>query len=384
MAGQVKKELCEFFKDGMPMRRTTISYVLAGSLLSLFLVFLFIFGSTYEKKSLDEEKNASRHEETALKEKVATGKNSSDGRETAGRDVEPVEKTLDPYLEEVKKEAEVEKENVVGLEERRHASAVLDFSNHAETAISANWFSRADLLAFFVRVYLGEWQLPLLPEPNRSRTSSLRDLLPPSGLFDSVAAAGLKDSAESMADRLESMHKDYAALQRYVEDPSIQDEGAEGKKLTSSMLKNYERFCAARRAYFIVLEKEADAAEALFLSEFPLKRQVVAAKHLFRAFRAVAGLLEQDKVERSAVQKFLERIRSLCAYAALPPFKGKPAEERQYRNFLKKVSVYCDHLARGLDEGFYPHVRKALNDDQTDCRIAYNEFAELLNTGAVR
>ncbi|MBO4369291.1 MAG: hypothetical protein J5803_04250 [Desulfovibrio sp.] len=283
------------------------------------------------------------------------------------------------FIAAIEKEVDEKRTIVPSEEEKKRASMLLSFYNQAENAFDSNWFKQADLIAFFVRIYLGEWQLPLLPEKKTNRSKSIQELTPPKGLFSETISEDLKKTVATMADELAGMRTQYAALLGYVQDASLCDEGRKGKELASQLTKAYGRFSQQRQHYFQILEKETAEAEALFIAEMPLRRQIIAAKHIFKLFRSLSLLLGEEVPCRPVIMQEAENLAALVDYASLPPFKGTPAQERLYRNFLKKVYSYCEDLTRGIREGFFPHVRKLLNDDLANVRSAYNAFVERIN-----
>ncbi|MCR5814680.1 MAG: hypothetical protein K6G15_09340 [Desulfovibrio sp.] len=261
-----------------------------------------------------------------------------------------------------------------------HASNVLQFANEAENVISEGWFAQADRIAFFIRIYLGEWELALLPKVKIARASSIQRLLPPDTLFPADHRQKMADCVSQMADQLDAMLKDYEALTAYVQDTSLMDEGRQGKRLAATINKSYERFSSARKSYFSLLEHESLPAEDLFLAQSPLRRQIIAARGIFALFGEITTALSQENLDREAIIKLQRRLSLLLAYAEEPPFKDSPLKERAFRAFLKTVHNYLADLDVGIQEGFYPHVRKALNTSQLACRTSYNDFANYLNS----
>ena len=119
-------------------------------------------------------------------------------------------------------------------------------------------------------------------------------------------------------------------------------------------------------------------AEDVFLYDAPLRRQIMCARAIFALLQDISWALAEDK-QRSVSRELEKKLQALCAYAAEPPFRGKPLVERAYREFLKHLNFYLEILHLGNEEGFFPHIRKDLNDSLADCRSAYNAFAALLN-----
>ena len=262
----------------------------------------------------------------------------------------------------------------------KHASQVLQFANAAETVVSAGWFAQADRIAFFIRIYLGEWELAILPKVKIGRASSIQRLLPPDQLLSPELTQKMAEQIALMAEHLDAMLKTYDELKKYVQDTTIMDEGVLGKRLAAQINKSYERFALARKSYFSLLETESLPAEDLFLAQSPLRRQIIAARGIFALFAEITAQLSRETICREAIIDLQKRLSLLLAYAEEPPFKDSPLKERAFRAFLKSVHIYLSDLDVGVREGFYPHVRKALNNSQLACRTSYNDFAQYLNT----
>lgn len=178
---------------------------------------------------------------------------------------------------------------------------------------------------------------------------------------------------------LDAMLADYKALEKYVRDDSIRDDGAQGKKLAASLGAAHATFMAARDSYLEVVEARAAQAEDVLLRDHPLQRQIVAAEKIFSLFRKAAGLLGPEKPDKEALEQLRQELESAIALAGRPPFPASPELERVYRAFLKEAALFPQGLARGLSEGFYSPLRRDLNSIVGRSREAYNAFARAAN-----
>ncbi|MBO4313111.1 MAG: hypothetical protein J5838_02345, partial [Desulfovibrio sp.] len=176
-------------------------------------------------------------------------------------------------------------------EERARASLTLDYCNDVERTAFGPWYRQADVLDFYTRIYLGEWKLPKRAEPASSRAAASRRLAPPAGLFTDEERGRIAAHAEAMGRALEGMIADYKALEAYVADPTIIDDGRKGKELAASIAKAYAAFCASRVALLSLLDERAVAAEDVFLTGNPLRRQILCARRIFRLYRLIAEKL---------------------------------------------------------------------------------------------
>lgn len=88
-----------------------------------------------------------------------------------------------------------------------------------------------------------------------------------------------------MAKTAASIRADYRALERYVKDVDIQDDGVKGRALAASMEKAHAEFAAARESYVRTVEAHAVTAEGLLLRGHPLRRQILAAERVFARLR---------------------------------------------------------------------------------------------------
>lgn len=258
------------------------------------------------------------------------------------------------------------------------ADEILDFCNVATETFNYGWFAQADLIAFFVRIYLGEWQVAILPK-NEDTANDIAKLTPNSDLFSEETRNYLTAELKKMSQALDKMLADYDRLTKYFQDDSVIDEGIKGKQLAAQITANYSLFQTARKNYFGVLDEESKIAEDVYLTSAPLRRQIMAARFLFALFQEVSWSIAEDK-PRAKTRKLHTQLQNIYDYAAAPPFRGKPLLERSYREFLKDVAIYLEVLAQGNEEGFYPDTRKDLNNCLANCRSSYNEFAAELNT----
>ena len=285
--------------------------------------------------------------------------------------------TLDP-LASLKNQIEHPQKINPSKEELQKAAETLDFTNLAQELLTEGYLSQADLLAFFMHIYQGEWQLALLPENHTDLEELKKQMLPKDTLLGLETKNYLQEQVFKMVELTQEMLQNYEALGQYVQDESIQDEGVRGKELAKVILDKYVLFKQARQNYGELLDEEARVAEDIFLSQSPLRRQIMVSRSIFGLFQEVSWALA-EKQSREVTRKLGQRLQNLLDYAKEPPFKDKPLKERAYREFLKKVQNYLEVLAQGNEEGFYPKNRKLLNDSLADCRSAYNRFAYLLN-----
>ena len=202
---------------------------------------------------------------------------------------------------------------------------------------------------------------------------------PAKGLFSAEVEAHLAQWVTDMDKSLDAMLADYKALEKYVRDDSIRDDGAQGKKLAASLGAAHATFMAARDSYLEVVEARAAQAEDVLLRDHPLQRQIVAAEKIFSLFRKAAGLLGPEKPDKEALEQLRQELESAIALAGRPPFPASPELERVYRAFLKEAALFPQGLARGLSEGFYSPLRRDLNSIVGRSREAYNAFARAAN-----
>lgn len=263
-------------------------------------------------------------------------------------------------------------------EERAHAVNMLDFCNKATASLNNGWLGQGDVLAFFARVYLGEWQLPML-KPRKGKEAVSKRLVPPDGLFEAAEKTQLATNVDTMLKYVDTMLADYRSLAEYVMDPEIVDNGKKGKSLAASIQKSHASFAVARDAYLKLLRDRAAEAENVFLYEHPLKRQIVGARHVFALFAQMAGVLGLDKVDRDRLLALQAELEKEIATAGAPPFPAKPHMERPFRDFVRGAERFAELSQRGLDSGYDNELKRALNEAMVECRETYNAFVRVAN-----
>lgn len=266
-------------------------------------------------------------------------------------------------------------------EERDKADAVVAFYNDALNALASGRYGQADLLTAQARYYLQEWQLLPRPEASGNEDRALaRRLTPPAGLLAEADATLMTRQVEIMSKAAASIRADYRALERYVQDSSIQDDGARGRALTASMERALADFVAARETYVRTVEGYAVKAEDVLLRGHPLRRQIQAAERLFAGYGAVARLLAPPAPDTAALRAQLQALREALATAGRPPFWAPPEVERLFRAFLKTAAQYEALLAQGVEAAFFSApLRQSMNDAVRNSRAAYNAFVRAAN-----
>lgn len=265
-------------------------------------------------------------------------------------------------------------------EELERADRLVAFSNAASSALASGRYAQADVLMAYTKYYLAEWQLAKRPALNPEQDDILaRRLIPPTGLLTPEQTQTLAASVKTMDKAFGSMRADYRSLERYVADASIQDDGVKGKSLATSIAKAYASFIEARDAYMGILDAEAGPAENMLLRNHPLKRQILAAGHIFAVFGKTAQLLAPDNPDRAALQAQRRKLADALADGGRPPFMASPDLERRYRAFLKAATRYATGFDKGLEEEFYASLRLEMNNAALESRAAYNDFVRDAN-----
>lgn len=262
-----------------------------------------------------------------------------------------------------------------------HANAVLAFYNGAVGALGEGRYGQGDAIRVFAEFYAQEWQLAKLPPARHAEDKNLaRRLVPPESLFTPEERAALAKCVSRMDRALDSMRADYRALERYMNDASVRDDGNKGRNLVNSLRAGHEDFAGAREEFLNILEPHAAAAGELLLRGHPLKRQIQSAERMFALFRKVAVLLAPEKPDNEGLAALHAQLSALLADAAKPPFRAVPGVEMAYRAFLHKAGAYAHLLGQGLEEGFYAPRRQEMNLAAGGCHSAYNAFVHAANS----
>lgn len=296
-------------------------------------------------------------------------------------------------------------------EERARAESALDFHNTAMNALETGYYALPEALYANARYYLKTWHLPGRPKNVGAREAAKARLRPRAGIFSEAEAAKLTAALAGMDKALDSLLARYKALEDYVADSRIRDDGTRGKALAAKLDEDHAQFMAARKSWLEIVEARAAEAEAALLQGHPLQRQIGAAGAIFANFARAAELLGSedaaaedeaaakgaaaekqaaaaaatlDAATRTTLAHIHTELENRLAEAGKPPFAAAPQLERQYRAFLKEVQAYADALGRGLAEGFYPTQRRELNVAAVRSRAAYNAFVREANGLRVR
>ena len=306
----------------------------------------------------------------------------------------------------VKAEPAPEPEPELTAGERARAEAALDFHNTAMNALETGYYALPDALYANARFYLKTWQLPGRPRNPGAREPARARLRPKDGIFSEEEGAKLTAALAGMDKALNSLLGKYKALEDYVADGRIRDDGARGKALATKLAQDHAEFMAARKSWLEIVEARAAEAEAALLRGHPLQRQIQAASAIFAGFGRAAEVLGADdaaaageaatkaaaaekqageaaatleEAARTTLQHIHTELENRIMEAGKPPFAAAPQLERQYRAFLKEAAAYADALGRGLAEGFHAPQRRELNVAAMRSRAAYNAFVREAN-----
>lgn len=274
--------------------------------------------------------------------------------------------------------AEKTPEKRISPAEYEEAGKILQYANHARELLEENVARPAAHMRANMAAYLDTWHLGRLPKMD-SRKTILKALLPPEGLFSQEEEKKLARALDGMDKALSEMTAHYLALDKYVRDASIKDDGARGSQLGSMFEDSYRKFAANSHSWLEIVEKRAEEAEEKFLRAHPLQRQIAGARDIFAQFRELAALVNSGSADTSELASLGRSISQIAEQCGQPPFNASPALERLYRNFLAKVELYCKTLNLGLAEGMHDAQKRELNETVNECRKAYNDFVRQAN-----
>lgn len=262
------------------------------------------------------------------------------------------------------------------------ADRMVAFANDASLALASGKYAQTDVLAAYTKFYLAEWQLARCPAVDARADAALTQrLIPPAGLFSPDESQKLAIQAQRMDKAIADMRDGYHALEAYVKDTSLRDNGVRGRQLGGRILQAHAAYREARNSWLHMVEAESGQAEELLLRGHPLYRQIRAAGRIFAVHDKLQQLLALPQPEGSAFAELGRELDALIQEADRPPFKAAPAVERWYRQFLKAAHAYRQGMAQGMAEGFHNDVREALNRAVLDGRTAYNAFVRSANDG---
>lgn len=273
-----------------------------------------------------------------------------------------------------------EKNNIppLSLEEAKLANRAIAFGNRARDVLNSGIYSTADTLNDNARRYKETWFLPKRPKlPAKYNTDA--SLKAPSRIFSQSEEASLTAALDGMDKALNELLRHYKALEKYIGDSSIVDDGKKGLELSDKIFQSHTRYMSAKRTWMEIVEAKAEEAEAKLLREHPLERQILSARNIFAQMEEIRDIIIAEPDNRQVLAGLAQNLNSIIEQAGQPPFQASATLERLYKAFLKDAGTYTRVLNRGLLEGFYNVQRRELNEASIKCRDAYNEFVRVAN-----
>lgn len=255
--------------------------------------------------------------------------------------------------------------------ELRNAGYIVAFANHAKNELSNGYHAMPEVLGDFTSYYLANWRLPRRPVFTPRDSAAF---LPRGGLFSEEDNAVLTQCARDMDRALDKLLVHYAALEKYILNPAIRDDGRQGKILARSILAERDAFRSARQKWLDIVNPKAQKAEAMLVAGHPLERQIRAARQILDQFQAVARILGAEHAQLKEIRPIAAKIDGLIQLGARPPFPGRPAVERVYRQFMKEAAQYRQALEELAGHGDHAHYRQNLNNAMIACQKSYNIF----------
>jgi hypothetical protein len=264
--------------------------------------------------------------------------------------------------------------------ERGKAAAGIDYYNLASTLFAEEPYALPGICLAAAREYLRKWRLKPAPRVTANAIAAATGRLePPGGLFDEQTSGQLARLIADMGRALQEVLKEYRALEKYVRDDAIIDDGAMGEKIVARLDAACRKFFAARRDFLKLADEGSAQAEISLLRGHPLKRQIGLAREIFSLFRQCALLLGEEYPDREALAHVSGKLGGILAEAGEPPFRGSPALEREYRAFLREAGRFTEALSSGLAGNFPSSSRESMIEALSASRRAYNSFARTAN-----
>jgi hypothetical protein len=264
--------------------------------------------------------------------------------------------------------------------EQKRAAAGIDYYNLAGSLLAEEPYTLPEICRDAAREYLRKWRLKPVPRIAAGAVAAAaKRLEPPRELFAERISGQLARLIVDMSQALEETLKEYRALEKYVKDDAIIDDGVMGEKIIVRLNAACRKFFTARRDFLNLADEASAQAEAALLRVHPLKRQIRLAREIFSLFRQCAPLLGEEHPDREALTQIGDKLGSILAEAGKPPFRGAPGLERKYRAFLGEAGRFAEALSAGLAGNFHSPSRKSMIEALSASRGAYNSFARTLN-----
>lgn len=262
----------------------------------------------------------------------------------------------------------------------QRAGELLEFNNSALRQLATGYYALPDNMRKYAQFYLETWHLPGKLKITSRKDANSR-LTPPKGIFDASEERDLARALADMDKALTDMLGHYRALEKYVADDTIQDDGRQGKALAKKVNNGHAVFMRARKSWLDIVENRAARAEMALLREHPLQRQILAARQIFSQIGQISGLMKGESVDRAILQQLRQGLAKNFEMGSRPPFPAAPGLERYYRGFLKSVDAYLAVFDRAMLEGFFPPQKRELVLAARNCQSAYNAFVNAANGG---
>lgn len=257
------------------------------------------------------------------------------------------------------------------------AARIISFANEARAELERGYYGQGRTLLENVKRYGETWKLAPAPQVGGRKTARGR-LEPAKGLFSEAEARDLTAALDGMDKALAEMIDKYRALEKYMSDDSIKDDGETGIKLARAIQAKGAEFMKAREGWLLTADNRAARAEERLLRAHPLKRQILDARKILNAINEIGDLTRADDAA-TMIRQTAAGLDGLIADASAPPFAAAPSLERLYRDFLKKTTAYRQILDRGLREGLGSTQRREIAAAARECAASYNKFAKAVN-----
>ena len=264
--------------------------------------------------------------------------------------------------------------------EREKAAASIDYYNAASSLLAGEPYNLPEICRSAAREYSRKWRLKPVPKITAGAIDAAAGRLgPPRGLFAEQTSEHLTRLIADMGRTLKEILKEYRALEKYVRDDAVIDDGVMGEKIIARLDAACRKFFSARRDFLKLADEASARAEDALLRDHPLRRQIVLAREAVSLFRRCVLLIGEERPDKEAITRIRDELGNILTEAGKPPFRGSPGLEREYRAFLGEAERSVGELSSGLAGNFHAPARKSMIEAISASRRAYNGFVRTIN-----
>lgn len=204
-------------------------------------------------------------------------------------------------------------------------------------------------------------------------------LVAPGDLFGKQAGDSLTMLFRQYYAACKTIDDNFEAFKAYKEAEDYKDDNwAKGAELTQGVEAAAAVIEQIKPQVYAIITPAADAAEAYFLADNPLKEHIILSKKIFVQMEGILGTVADENVNEQLLEtQYAELEQMAKSGRELPAVEGMDIQMEWYGKFLDEVDAFLGEVRKAKRDASYTQsTLEDMNEEYGDAVTMYNYFVD--------